>query len=279
MTQSALLATPAVRIAKLALRVGRASQARTVLADLSLSVARGEQVAIIGPSGAGKTSLLRLMATALRGDGELQLLGQDPWRLASGKRQALRRAIGLVHQAPPLPATQRVITAVLAGRLGHWTLAQSLWSLWRPTDPVGAFQCLQQLELGDRLYDRCGDLSGGQLQRVGIARVLYQQPELVLADEPVSALDPVLAARALAVLQTDCRARGATLIASLHAVDLALQRFPRLIGLRDGRIVFDDAPEALTAERLQQLYAGDDAAPLSLSTALPAAVATPGCRA
>ena len=269
----------AVQIAGLDLRLGRGSHSRAVLSAISLSVARGEQVAIIGPSGAGKTSLLRLAATALRGDGALQVLGQDPWQLASNKRQALRRAIGLVHQAPPLPASQCVITAVLAGRLGHWSLMQSLVSLWRPADPVGAFRCLQQLDLGERLYDRCGELSGGQLQRVGIARVLYQQPELVLADEPVSALDPVLATRALEVLQADCRTRGTTLIASLHAVDLALQRFPRIIGLRDGRIVFDGAPSELSAERLQQLYAGDDGTVMPAPSALPVNTVATGCPA
>ncbi|HEX4909822.1 MAG TPA: ATP-binding cassette domain-containing protein [Permianibacter sp.] len=274
---TASVSSLALQIAGLDLRLGRGAQSRAVLSAISLSVARGEQVAIIGPSGAGKTSLLRLAATALRGDGALQVLGQDPWQLASNKRQALRRAIGLVHQAPPLPASQRVITAVLAGRLGHWSLAQSLLSLWRPADPAGAFRCLQQLDLGERLYDRCGELSGGQLQRVGIARVLYQQPELVLADEPVSALDPVLAARALEVLQADCRARGATLIASLHAVELALQRFPRVIGLRDGRIVFDGTPADLDAERLQQLYAGDDVATLPVPSALSVNAVAAGC--
>lgn len=258
----------AVHCAGLTLRLGSRRAARTVLSSLSLRIQRAEQVAIIGPSGAGKTSLLRLLGTALRATGSFMVLAQDPWRLPTRQRQQLRARIGMIHQAPPLPASQRVVTAVLAGRLGQWSTWQSVRSLWSPADPRGAYEALQALELGERLYDRCGSLSGGQLQRVGIARVLYQQADLVLADEPVSALDPVLAARSLAVLQTDCRSRGATLVASLHAVDLALSRFPRVIGLRDGQIVFDGPPSALDESRLQSLYAGDegtDIAPFQLS--------------
>ncbi|WP_440467071.1 phosphonate ABC transporter ATP-binding protein [Pseudomonas sp. YH-1] len=228
------------------------------LAGIDLSVAAGERVAIIGPSGAGKTTLLRILATALKpASGSFDLLGTQPWALSSSARQRLRSRIALVHQAPPLPPRQRVVTAVLAGRLGQWPLWKSLASLLYPVDSAGARSELQRLDLGDKLFERCDQLSGGQLQRVGIARALYQQAELLLADEPVSAMDPVLAGHTLGVLTRETQNRGVTLLASLHAVDLALEHFPRIVGVRDGRIAFDKAAENVTPEDLRALYANE----------------------
>ncbi|MDU1144759.1 ATP-binding cassette domain-containing protein [Aeromonas rivipollensis] len=229
-----------------------------ILHPFSLRLESGECVAIIGPSGAGKTSLLRLLGTELRGEGELALWGQDPWALSTRARQRLRSRIGMVWQQPPLPASQPVLTAVLAGRLGQWSLGRALLSLLRPFDPAGARTELARLGLADKWQQRCGELSGGQLQRVGIARVLYQQPALILADEPVSALDPVLAQSSLDALLAQARARGSTLVANLHAVELALGRFPRIIGLREGRVQFDCPATAVTPAMLSALYAGDD---------------------
>jgi len=238
------------------------------LDSVSLAAAAGERIAVVGPSGAGKTTLLRVLGAALRPTGgRLTLLGAAPWSLAAGELRALRRRIGVVHQAPPLPPRQRVVTAVLAGRLGQWPLWKSAASLVYPCDIAGARAALARLDLGDRLFERCDRISGGQLQRVGLARVLYQRPDLVLADEPVSALDPTLARQAVRVLADDAAARGATLVASLHAVDLALAEFPRIVGVRDGRIAFDLPADAVDAQRLQALYAGErgaDAAPPSL---------------
>lgn len=228
------------------------------LAGVSLDVAAGERVAVIGPSGAGKTTLLRLLGAALRPtDGRVALLGLSPWELAPGELQRLRTRIATIHQAPPLPPRQRVITAVLAGRLGRWPLWKALLSLLYPVDIAGARAALARLDLADRLFDRCDQLSGGQLQRVGIARAFYQSPELLLADEPVSAMDPALAEHTIGQLHDEARARGATLIASLHAVDLALRHFPRIIGVRGGQIAFDLPPSALDEARLRDLYASE----------------------
>jgi len=252
---------------------------QVALSAIDLRVRPGERVAIIGPSGAGKTSLLRLLATSLRPSaGQLSLLGEQPWQLGARQRQQLRARIGLIHQAPPLPPRQRVVTAVLAGKLGQWSLGKSLLNLLHPLDMHGARATLSRLDLAEKLFERCDQLSGGQLQRVGIARVLYQAAELILADEPVSAMDPVLAGHTLSVLNQEAAARGITLLASLHAVELALAHFPRIIGLREGRIVFDLPPEAISAGALDALYANEQLQPLPASpAAAPVTIQIPRC--
>ena len=228
------------------------------LRGVDLHIAAGERVAIIGPSGAGKSSLLNLLASALQpSSGEVQLLGEQPWQLSSHQRQRLRARIGLIHQAPPLPARQRVVTAVLAGKLGQWSLGKSLLNLLHPVDIPGARRELAKLDLADKLFAQCQQLSGGQLQRVGIARALYQMPEVLLADEPVSAMDPVLAEHTLSVLCRHAEQHGVTLVASLHAVELALAHFPRIIGLRDGQILFDRPAGEVDRAQLDALYANE----------------------
>lgn len=240
------------------------------LRGVTLSAVDGERVAVIGPSGAGKTTLLRVIGCSLRPtEGSVRTLGEAPWSLGPGALRRLRARIGLVHQAPPIPPRLRVVTAVLAGRLGEWSLRRALWSLLHPVDAAGAHEALARLEIGDRLFDRCDRLSGGQLQRVGIARVLYQRPALLLADEPVSALDPTLADLSVQQLVAQSEATGATLVASLHAVDLALRWFGRIVGMREGQVLFDLPAAQVTPVMLQALYAGEagGAASVGLSDA------------
>jgi phosphonate transport system ATP-binding protein len=228
------------------------------LRAVSLSAARGERVAVIGPSGAGKTSLLRILATSVRPtEGRVSVLQSNPWQLAGADLKRLRARVGVIHQSPPIPPRQRVITAVLAGRLGLWPWWKSALSLLYPADIAGPRAQLARLDLADRLFERCDRLSGGQLQRVGVARVLYQSPELLLADEPVSAMDPVLADLTVKELQGEASARGVTLVASLHAVDIALRWFPRVIGLRSGEIVFDLPSDQVSDRVLRELYASE----------------------
>ena len=226
--------------------------------SICLRARTGERLALIGSSGAGKTSLLRVLGASLRpSQGHCVLLEGEPWAMSAGELRKLRARIGHLHQAAPIPPRQRVVSAVLAGRLGQWPWWKSLASLIVPADAAGAAAELARLELSDRLYERCDRLSGGQLQRVALARVLYQRPDLILADEPVSAMDPALADLTAALLNQEAQARGVTLVASLHAVDLALRHFPRVVGVKAGRIAFDCAAGEVSEAMLQDLYAAE----------------------
>ena len=229
--------------------------AALALRDLTLSIDQGEQIALIGPSGAGKTTLLHTLACALKPDqGSFTLFGHDPWCLSSAARHVLRTRLFLAPQTPPLPPRQRVVSAVLAGLLPQWSVWQAIRSLVKPVDPVAAFNALARVNLQDKLYARVDRLSGGERQRCGIARLLISRADLFLVDEPLSALDPTLSLQTLAVLQQEATARGATLLCSLHQVSLARAHFPRIIGLRDGRIVFDAARDHVTDAMIDALY-------------------------
>ncbi|MEP6505984.1 MAG: ATP-binding cassette domain-containing protein, partial [Betaproteobacteria bacterium] len=161
------------------------------------------------------------------------------------------------HQAPPIPPRLRVVTAVLAGRLGHWGVGKALRSWLVPGDVAGAREALARMGLAERVFDRCDQLSGGQLQRVAVARTLYQAPALLLADEPVSALDSATADNVLRELVAYGHASRATFVASLHAVDLALRWFPRIVGVRGGAVMFDLPAAEVTPDLLTALYALD----------------------
>jgi len=144
---------------------------------------------------------------------------------------------------------------VLAGKLGQWSLLRSLVSLVYPLDIEGAFQALDKVQMSQFLFERCDQISGGQLQRVGIARTMYQKPELILADEPVSSLDPELSALTIRALLDQAKLSNATFLASLHSVDIALKYFPRVVGLRGGGILFDLPTQEVTENLLTELYA------------------------
>lgn len=229
---------------------------------VSLRVDSGEQVAIIGPSGAGKTTLLHLMACALAPCAELgqptlgsiSLGNSDPWQLPRAALQRLRGDLFLAPQVPPLPPRQRVINAVLAGKLPHETFWRSLSRLLYPQDLSPAHAALQQFDLSEKLFERVDRLSGGERQRVGLARALASDAKLFLVDEPLSALDPSRAQQAIDTLTSTAKERKATLVTTLHHVEMALANFPRIIGLRDGVVAFDLPAAQVTKELLHQLY-------------------------
>jgi phosphonate transport system ATP-binding protein len=213
-------------------------------------------VAIVGPSGAGKTTLLEAIACALRpAAGTLRVDGQEPWRLPRRELQRLRGRLVLAPQVPPLPPRQRVVTAVLAGRLPAMGLLTSLRSLFYPIDIPAAHEALDRFDLADKLFDRVDRLSGGERQRIGLARALLAPARLWLVDEPLSALDPARARQAIVTLVEQARERGVTLVATLHQVDAALAHFPRIVGLRDGAVAFDLPVGAVSRAHLARLYA------------------------
>jgi phosphonate transport system ATP-binding protein len=233
-----------------------AASTAPALKAVTLTLERGEHVAVIGPSGAGKTTLLQVMACALQpSTGQLRLDETDPWTLRTTALQRLRGGLFLAPQVPPLPPRQRVVTSVLAGQLPEMGLWQSLRSLLYPQDIARAESALAHFDLADKLFDRVDRLSGGERQRVGLARLVASSAQLLLVDEPLSALDPERARQAVQSLITVARARGATLVSTLHHVEMALQHFPRIVGMRDGALAFDLPATQVSPALLQELYA------------------------
>ncbi|WP_246214830.1 phosphonate ABC transporter ATP-binding protein [Modestobacter muralis] len=218
---------------------------------VDLTVDAGERVAVVGASGAGKSILLAVAngsvpATA----GTVEVLGADPGALSGRALRQLRARVGTVHQHLELVGQLRVVHNVNAGRLAAWPAWRAAWSLLRPQWLPEVLAALTELELADRVWERTDRLSGGQRQRVAVARVLVQRPELVLADEPASALDPVLADRTMTLLA----GTGSTLVASLHDPALALRHCTRVVGLAAGRVVLDSPAAGLSLADLSAFY-------------------------
>ena len=237
------------------LYAGRAGAVRA-LDDVTLRVSRGERVALLGPSGAGKSTLLRLLNATLRPTrGALCFESRDLSALGPGELRAVRRRIGTIFQHPSLVPSLTALQNALCGRLGSWGLLRSLRALVAPApeDVRAGLAALETVGLSGKAAARADELSGGQQQRVAIARVLVQDPEVVLADEPFASLDPGLTVQLADLMFAVTQRR--TLVAAMHDVDLALQRFQRIVGLRAGRVVFDVPAAEVSPGLLQELYA------------------------
>jgi len=233
---------------------GKRYGATEALVPLSLAIGSGETVAVMGPSGSGKSTLLGLLSAALRPDaGRVLLAGQPTERLRPGKE--LSRLVGVMPQSFDLVPSLAVVHNVLAGRLGEWGLLRSAASLAAPREIERAREALRRVGIEEKLWERASRLSGGEQQRVALARLLLQRPRAILADEPVSAVDPARAEDLLAMLTGIVAETGQTLVASMHAVPLALRFFDRVVALRRGRLLFDLPSREVDPARLEALYA------------------------
>lgn len=225
------------------------------LRDVDLTIAEGEQVALVGPSGAGKSTLIALLNGSISPSaGEVLVLGHDLSRHRPRALRSIQRQIGTIYQQFYLADSLRVIHNVNAGHLGRWSLLKALLSLVWPLEVKTAARALERVGIPEKLYARTGQLSGGQQQRVALARVLVQDPRLILADEPISSLDPERGREIMDLLRDLSRQSGKTLVTSVHAFHFARSHFDRIVGLREGRILFDCPAPEVTDEMVAALY-------------------------
>ncbi|HYK75011.1 MAG TPA: phosphonate ABC transporter ATP-binding protein [Pseudoneobacillus sp.] len=223
------------------------------ISSLSFSVEKGEKIAIIGPSGAGKTTLFNLLTGTLPLEvGEILIDGQliEYWQ----RKKLLADKIGIIRQQFDLVESLPVIQNVLVGRLKDWGFLKSLWSFIFPQDKQIAYQALKRVGIEDKMHVRTSTLSGGEQQRVALARLLVQKPEVILADEPVSSLDPARSKDILNMLTKLADEEKQTLITTLHSVEYAKQYFTRIIALKKGQLYFDLPSEEVTNTLLEDLY-------------------------
>lgn len=227
--------------------------------DVSLSMERQEQIALIGPSGSGKSTLLRVMSMALApSTGWMSLDATDPWQQKTSRVQRMRSRIHLCSQSSAFPARQRVALAVLSGMLPTRSLAFALRTLVSPSrsDVVLAHGLLSRLEVQEHLWRPVETLSGGQRQRVAIARAMASKAQYLFLDEPLSALDPSTAEQCLRTIVSHAAQRSQSVVCSLHQVELARTHLARIIGLRQGRVLFDSPASEVDEGMIESLYRG-----------------------
>ena len=223
--------------------------------NLSVSIPKGQFVGVIGRSGAGKSTLLRMInRLADPSAGEIRWDGRVVSRLQGAALRDWHRRCAMIFQQFNLVGRLDVLTNVLMGRLAHTTSARAMLNLWKLEDRSIAMAALDQLDIAPLAPRRADHLSGGQQQRVAICRALVQEPEIILADEPVASLDPRNAKVVMDALQRINRHFGLTVLVNLHSLDLARGYCDRVLGMAAGRLVFDGAPAALTTDVTHELY-------------------------
>ena len=225
------------------------------LDDVSFSVEQGEFLAVIGLSGSGKSTLLRCINRLIEPtEGKIIWNGVDITAANQSEMRLIRRKIGMVFQHFNLVSRSKVITNVLSGRLGYVNPALSLFNRFPDSDIEAAMAQLERVGIANQAEKRADELSGGQQQRVGIARAMVQEPEMILADEPVASLDPVLAHSIMQYLETINQEDGVTVLCSLHFLDLVHRYADRAIALNEGKLMFDGPPQAIDDEKFKDIY-------------------------
>jgi phosphonate transport system ATP-binding protein len=225
------------------------------LDDVSFKVEPGEFLAVIGLSGSGKSTLLRCINRLIEPTaGEIVWNGVDITQASQDEMLRIRRKMGMVFQHFNLVSRSKVITNVLAGRLGYINPFMSVINRFPQKDFDLAMQQLERVGITDQAYKRADELSGGQQQRVGIARAMVQEPEMILADEPVASLDPVLAHSIMQYLEKINKDEGVMILCSLHFLDLVHRYADRAIALNEGLLMFDGPPGEIDDQKFQEIY-------------------------
>ena len=227
----------------------------SALRGIDLEIEQGEFVAIIGLSGAGKSTLLRTINQMIKiSTGTLNVNGINVTSLKGKKLRRFRRDIGMVFQSFNLIKRTTVIKNVLAARVADMPFYKSLLGFYSKQDRIIALEALDQVGILEKAYTRADQLSGGQQQRVALARCVAQQPQIILADEPVASLDPVTSHLVMSDFVKINKELNITVIANMHHVDIALKYANRVIGIKEGLIVFDGPSNQITHERLKEIY-------------------------
>jgi phosphonate transport system ATP-binding protein len=228
------------------------------LDKVSFDVPDGQFLAVIGLSGSGKSTLLRCINRLVEPTGgQVIWNGEDVTAASQEDLRSIRRRIGMIFQHFNLVTRSSVVTNVLSGRLGYVNPVWSLVNHFSKEDVDQAMVNLGRVGIADKARNRADELSGGQQQRVGIARALMQDPQILLADEPVASLDPVLAHSIMKILKRLNREDGITVICSLHFLDLVQQYADRAIALNEGRLVFNGLPHEIDDQRFKDIYGQD----------------------